>query len=115
EHLKPIIVELYMGKYGPNGKSMTTRQVLVFMRDHYSFHATETQYRTWFNKWGVRRRTLSTEKEDIVSALGKRTHLGTSISDVTINTDKPVDKKQLTRCLKDQMHDHQPKPMMPGV
>jgi hypothetical protein len=39
EHLKPIIVELYMGNYGPNGKSMTIHQVLVFMRDHYSFPA----------------------------------------------------------------------------
>ena len=39
ERLKPIIVELYMGKYGPNGKSMTANQVLVFMRDQYSFHA----------------------------------------------------------------------------
>ena len=39
EHLKPIIVDLYMGKYGPNGKSMTANQVLVFMRDQYSFHA----------------------------------------------------------------------------
>ncbi|KAK3899559.1 hypothetical protein C8A05DRAFT_46405 [Staphylotrichum tortipilum] len=115
EHLKPIIVELYMGKYGPNGKSMTTHQVLVFMRDHYSFHAAETQYRTWFNKWGVRRRTLATEKEDIASALGKRTHPGTSTSDVTLNPDKPVNKKQLTRYLKDQIHHHQPELMRPGV
>ena len=39
ECLRPIIVPLYMGKYGPKGKSMTTGQVVVFMRDHYSFHA----------------------------------------------------------------------------
>ncbi len=39
ERLKPIIVELFTGNHGPNGKSMTTNQVLVFMRDHYSFHA----------------------------------------------------------------------------
>jgi len=37
--LKPTIVQLYMGKYGPNGKSMTTGQLVVFMREHYSFHA----------------------------------------------------------------------------
>jgi hypothetical protein len=28
-----------MGNHGPNGKSTTMKQVLVFMRDHYSFHA----------------------------------------------------------------------------
>jgi hypothetical protein len=28
-----------MGKYGPNGKPMTTAQVALSMRDHYSFHA----------------------------------------------------------------------------
>jgi hypothetical protein len=39
ECLKPVIVQLYMGKYGPNGKSTTTGQVALFMRNHYSFHA----------------------------------------------------------------------------
>jgi hypothetical protein len=39
EHLKPVIVKLYMGKYGPNGKSMTTPQVADFMKVQYSFHA----------------------------------------------------------------------------
>jgi hypothetical protein len=38
-HLKPIIVQIYMGKYGPNGKSMTKSQVSAFMREHYSFPA----------------------------------------------------------------------------
>jgi hypothetical protein len=37
--LKPVIVKLYMGKYGPNGKSMTTPQVADFMKVQYSFHA----------------------------------------------------------------------------
>ncbi|EAQ86815.1 hypothetical protein CHGG_08068 [Chaetomium globosum CBS 148.51] len=39
ECLRPIIVRLYMGKYGPNGKSTTMAQVVVFMRDNYLFHA----------------------------------------------------------------------------
>ena len=39
ECLKPIIVQLYMGKYGNNGKSMTTGQVVEFMKDKYSFYA----------------------------------------------------------------------------
>ncbi|KAK3899068.1 hypothetical protein C8A05DRAFT_18445, partial [Staphylotrichum tortipilum] len=66
-------------------------------------------------KWGVRRRTLTTEKNAIASALAKRTHPGTSTSDVTINTDKAVDKKQLKRYLNDQIRHHQPEPMGPGV
>jgi hypothetical protein len=39
EHLKPIIVELYMGNHGPNDKRMTISQISDFMKHHYSFHA----------------------------------------------------------------------------
>ena len=39
DHLKPVITQLYMGKFGPNGKSMTITQVADFMKHHYSFHA----------------------------------------------------------------------------
>jgi hypothetical protein len=39
EFLRPVIVQLYLGKYGPNGKSMTTGQVAAFMKDRYSFPA----------------------------------------------------------------------------
>jgi len=38
-HLKPVITQLYMGKYGPNGKSMTISQVAGFMKGYYSFYA----------------------------------------------------------------------------
>lgn len=38
EKLKPIIVQLYMGNYGPGGKRMTMRHVTEFMKDKYSFH-----------------------------------------------------------------------------
>jgi hypothetical protein len=38
-HPKPVITQLYMGKYGPNGKSMTIGRVAGFMKDHYSFYA----------------------------------------------------------------------------
>ena len=36
--LETVIVKLYMGKYGPNGKSMTTLEVADFMKLQYSFH-----------------------------------------------------------------------------
>lgn len=38
EHLKLVIIQLYLGNYGPNGKSMTIGQVATFMRDNYAFH-----------------------------------------------------------------------------
>ena len=78
----------------------------------------ESQYRHWFNKWGVRRRILGAEKDQIVAALGKRARPGASTSNVTLNSDntaKAVDKKQLKRYLKDQIRHHQVEPMWPGV
>lgn len=39
EHLKDVIVKLYMGKYGSGGKSMTIGLVAEFMKEHYTFHA----------------------------------------------------------------------------
>ncbi|KAK4141974.1 uncharacterized protein C8A04DRAFT_38633 [Dichotomopilus funicola] len=115
EHLKPIIVKLYMGKYEPNGKPMTMGKVAVFMRDHYSFHAAETQYRYHLSKWGVRRRTHGAEKEEITAALGRRTHSSMSTSDVTLDPDKAVDKKQMKRYLKDQIRHHKAEVGLPGV
>jgi hypothetical protein len=46
KELKPIIVKLYMGKYGPGGKSMTYSQVVTFMREQYSFYAACVQHST---------------------------------------------------------------------
>ncbi|KAH6613493.1 hypothetical protein F5144DRAFT_616419 [Chaetomium tenue] len=137
ECLKPTIVRLYMGKYRPNGKSTTMAQVVMFMRDNYLFHAvsvliplqycghlaqayrillrSENQYRHRFSKWGVRRRTVVDEKEQITSALGRRTHAEMSTSHVTLDPDKEVDKKQMKRYLNDQIRHHKAEPMSPGV
>ena len=75
----------------------------------------ETQYRHWFNKWGVRRRTVVAEKDEIVAALGRKARPGTSTSDVTLDPDKAVDKKQIKRYLKDHIRHHKADPMSPGV
>ncbi|KAK0631483.1 hypothetical protein B0T14DRAFT_532220 [Immersiella caudata] len=115
EHLRPVIAKLYVGKYGPNGKSMATRQVADFMQVQYSFYASETQYRHHFNKWGVRRRIVKREKDDIVAALGRRSHPGISTSNVTLGVDKGVDKKQLKRYLSGQIRQHAPVDMSLGV
>lgn len=42
EALKPLIVELYTGNHGPHGKTMTMRQVSMFMKSHYSFYASKS-------------------------------------------------------------------------
>ncbi|KAK3375765.1 hypothetical protein B0T24DRAFT_698268 [Lasiosphaeria ovina] len=100
EHLKPVIVKLYMGKYCPNGKSMTTRPVADFMQAQYSFHAS---------------RILKKEKDDIVAAPGRRSHPGTSTSNVTLGLDKGIDKKQLKRYLSGQIRHHVAVEMLLGV
>ncbi|KXX82411.1 hypothetical protein MMYC01_201360 [Madurella mycetomatis] len=118
EHLKPVIIQLYLGNYGPNGKSMTIGQVVAFMRDNYAFHGAESQYRRWFRQWGVRKRTLTSEKNDIVNALGKRPGPETSTSNVKLSYDdfdKTVDKKQMRRYLSDKIRHHTAEPMSPGV
>ncbi|KAJ4864300.1 clr5 domain-containing protein [Trichoderma breve] len=115
EKLKPIIVQLYMGNYGPGGKRMTMRHVTEFMKDKYSFHMAQNQLENTLRKWNVRRRILNHEKDDITTALGKRTHAGASISDVTLQEGKPVDKKQLKRHLQDKIRRHVVEPMAPGV
>jgi len=43
-YLRPVITQLYMGKYGPDGKSTTISQVAGFMKSHYSFHAALVLY-----------------------------------------------------------------------
>jgi hypothetical protein len=39
ECLKPVIVKLYTGNYGKNGKPATIDEIAAAMRRHYSFHA----------------------------------------------------------------------------
>lgn len=39
EALKPIIVQLYIGKFSNGGKSTKLEDVVAFMKTHYSFHA----------------------------------------------------------------------------
>ncbi|EFX00225.1 hypothetical protein CMQ_7227 [Grosmannia clavigera kw1407] len=118
EPLKRVIVELYMGKYGPEGKSMTMREVAEFMKDNYSFYAAETQYKRKFRPWCIRKRTLATEKNDIVSVLGKRARPGMSTSDVTLSQGglaKSVDSKQLKRHVHSQIRHYKVEPLVPGV
>lgn len=40
EHLKQVIIELYIGNYGKGGRATTLTQLADFMKTYYSFHAT---------------------------------------------------------------------------
>jgi len=75
----------------------------------------ETQYRRWFRQWGVRKRILATEKQDIVGVLGRRNRADASTSNVTLGNDKQVDKKQLKRHLKDEIRHRAVEKVTPGV
>ncbi|KAF3077418.1 hypothetical protein CFAM422_000688 [Trichoderma lentiforme] len=115
EKLKPIIVKLYMGNYGPGGKRMVMRQVVEYMKDKYSFHIARNQLEYALRKWKIRRRILNREKDDITVVLSKRSRAGTSTSDVTLQEGKPVDKKQLKRYLQDKIRRYVAEPIVPGV
>jgi hypothetical protein len=39
ERLKPVIVALYIGNYGENGKRTKHAQIVSHMKQYYSFHA----------------------------------------------------------------------------
>ncbi|KAH7145520.1 hypothetical protein B0J13DRAFT_443133 [Dactylonectria estremocensis] len=102
-HLKPVIVKLYTGNYSAAGATATLDQVVQFMKTHYSFHAAPTEYPPRFRAWGISKRTVSSVKEDITSALGRRKRPGTSTSQVTVHQDDrklPFDAKKLKRHLK---------------
>lgn len=66
-------------------------------------------------KWNVRRCIPSREKDDAITALGKRARTGASISDATLQEGKPVNTKQLKRHVRDKIRRHVVEPMAPGV
>ncbi|WQF82047.1 Putative Clr5 domain-containing protein [Colletotrichum destructivum] len=99
EHLKPIIVEAYLGKNG-SGKPLTIPKLAEFIKKNHGFSAEVHQYRHRLHKWDIRKRTTTQEKDDIVAVVGKRSRAGASTSAVTIHQGglmKEVDKKQLKR------------------
>ncbi|KAK0620557.1 hypothetical protein B0T14DRAFT_567300 [Immersiella caudata] len=115
ECLKHVITSFYLGPNGKNGKRPTIEEVASFMKDKHAFSAQIHQYRHRLRKWDIRKRTLTSEKDGIVSALGKRSSSHATTSDITLDHGKQVDKKQLKRYLKDQARHAQPEPLTPGA
>ncbi|KAK2015768.1 hypothetical protein LZ32DRAFT_526181 [Colletotrichum eremochloae] len=117
EHLKPTMVDAYMGMNG-FGEPLTFPKLADFMKKNHGFSAEIHQYRHRFKKWGIRKRTIKEEKEGIVKTLGKRNRAGASTSDVTIyqgGLTKEVDKKQLKRFLNDEIRHQVAMPLFPGA
>ncbi|KAI0450715.1 hypothetical protein F5B21DRAFT_507899 [Xylaria acuta] len=118
EYLKPVIVRLYLGNYGPGGKTTTLDQVVDFMRANYSFHAALHEYRSHFRTWSISKRVVKGIKDDTVSALAKRKSPGTSTSNITIvdgERNKQLHPNKLTRHLKEQRRQHLIEAITPGL
>ncbi|KAF2967595.1 hypothetical protein GQX73_g6010 [Xylaria multiplex] len=116
EQLKPVIVRLYCGNYGGNGKATKIKQIADFMRTHYSFHAAVNEYPPRFRLWEVNdRRSVKNDKDDVIYALSKRKRPGTSTSQVSIH-DRPFPPQKLRRYLKEQTRRHNAvQTVMPGI
>ncbi|CAJ0554925.1 Ff.00g134380.m01.CDS01 [Fusarium sp. VM40] len=104
ESLKPVIVKLYTGNFGKNGKPATIDEIADAMKRHYSFHAayvpnfkhpfytsstlantngirdSVSQYPHWFRRWGVSDRRMTKELvEEIAMALSRHSKFRSSL------------------------------------
>ncbi|KAI0447299.1 hypothetical protein F4803DRAFT_500532 [Xylaria telfairii] len=85
EQLKPVILKLWLGRYGKDGKDATMKQVADFMRTHYSFHAATNEYPRHFRAWNLTRRVEKDTKDGVINALVRRKR---PISDSNVTTQK---------------------------
>ncbi|SPO05169.1 uncharacterized protein DNG_07855 [Cephalotrichum gorgonifer] len=97
---------------------MTIKQIADFMKENYSFPGNPSQFKYHFHKWEIHRRVLTSEKDAIATALGKRSYPGTSTSDVTIHQGgvvKSVNKHQLKRQMRAELSKPVVISILPGV
>jgi hypothetical protein len=76
-------------------------------------HGSESEYKRHFRDWGVRKRTLGSEKRAMIRALGKHPDPPQSIS--AMFPDKPVDKTNLRRHIIEEARSQTVETMSPGV
>ncbi|KAI0546762.1 hypothetical protein F4679DRAFT_556459 [Xylaria curta] len=118
ECLKQVIVRLYLGNYGQEGKATTLKQVANFMKANYSFHAAETEYRSHFRSWKIGKRVVNDIKNDAAFALAKRKQPGTSTSQITFvegEHNKQLHPNKLVRHLKEQRRHRPIETITPGL
>ncbi|KAI1151690.1 hypothetical protein F4825DRAFT_462382 [Nemania diffusa] len=118
EHLKQVIIELYIGNYGKGGRATTLTQLADFMKTYYSFHATPNQYRTHFESWDIKKNVRKDTKDDVINTLAKRKRPRASTSHVTLangRRDQQLPPSKLIRYVKGQSHRLPAEPMIPGL
>ncbi|GAW19039.1 hypothetical protein ANO14919_085230 [Xylariales sp. No.14919] len=116
--LKTVIVRLYLGNYGQEGKTATLDQVAEFMRVNYSFHAAPTEYRSHFRTWKVSKRVVKDIKDNVASTLAKRKWPGTSTSHITVgegDSKRQLRPDKLMRHLKKPRQYHPIQAITPGL
>ncbi|KAF4341644.1 hypothetical protein FBEOM_4381 [Fusarium beomiforme] len=126
ERLKLVIVALYLGKYGGNGKRTKIADIVSHMRNHYSFHAANThlsrgsqsEYPHKFRAWGVSdRRVTKAQLDELALALQRKSKAGMSTSLVGIKRngqEEPLDLRKAKRHLKGKHSAMEPETVQPG-
>ncbi|KZL70085.1 hypothetical protein CT0861_06765 [Colletotrichum tofieldiae] len=123
EHLKPIIIDVFLGiGRHSSEKALTIPKLAAYMKEKHSFTAEAHQYRHRFQKWNIKKRTDKEEKEAIITAFGKRNRPGASISNVKLKQGKgddklmkPVDAEQMKRHLKRRLRHPPVEALSPGT
>ncbi|KAI5460096.1 hypothetical protein BGZ63DRAFT_490428 [Mariannaea sp. PMI_226] len=114
EPLKPTIIKIYLQE------NNRIARLADRMKNEFQFDAKPHQYRYYFKKWDIKKRTTREEKTAVITALGKRRlRDGVSTSDAAIvqgGVQKAVDKKQLKRHIQDNIrHDVTAARLRPGL
>ncbi|KAK0703705.1 hypothetical protein B0T26DRAFT_509317 [Lasiosphaeria miniovina] len=107
--LKDTIVHLFMEE------NLTLPQLAAKMKQDHRFDAQPTHYRYRLRQWGVRKRMVKKEKDEIIMRHAKRARTAASTSDLAIFQGEfakemtETRKKQLKRYIGDQIR-HKPEP-----
>ncbi|KAF4451261.1 hypothetical protein F53441_5682 [Fusarium austroafricanum] len=118
EMLKPVIVALYSGNYGVNGRPTTHDQIVRHMQTYYSFRAAASEYPHKFRAWGISdRRLTQTHVHEIATALARHSVAGMSTSRVKLkrgNQEEPLNQQKAKRHLQRKQTAVKPEPMPLG-
>ncbi|KAK3362176.1 hypothetical protein B0T24DRAFT_690906 [Lasiosphaeria ovina] len=107
--LKDTIIHLFMEE------NLTIPQLAAKMKQDHGFDAQPTHYRYRFKQWGVRKRMVKKEKDEIIMRHAKRAREAASTSSLAIVHGEfakemtETRKKQLKRYIGDQIR-HKPEP-----
>ncbi|KAK8115726.1 hypothetical protein PG984_012228 [Apiospora sp. TS-2023a] len=81
---------------------LSIKDIVMKMKDEYSFDADARQYKHHFKKWGFNKNISATAKEEVIKAIEKKQRKGKAVAEVRYKGGPVVDKKKLVRHLKSQ-------------